>query len=216
MENFPLSNRPNGVHIEGFPDAKRSVALKGKFARQLAAMALHKVDLERAISYLEEINKTEVAIVREALWRGAVTDFIKCFMSSASRNALDPKAILGTDKEAASHFAFFKNLRNKHIAHDENDYSRCVTCAGINDGTKAFKVEKIFALPIVFIALDQANYNNLHLLIRTTLKWVTNKFDQLCALITAELEEKDIGELLKMPTPNYKFEGPNQSGTNRT
>jgi hypothetical protein len=51
---------------------------------------------------------------------------------------------------------------------------------------------------------------------RTTLKWVTNKFDQLCALITAELEEKDIGELLKMPTPNYKFEGPNQSGTNRT
>lgn len=42
-------------------------------------------------------------------------------------------------------FEFFKGMRDKHIAHDENAYSQCLVVAAINDGKKDYKVEQVIS-----------------------------------------------------------------------
>src|SRR4029077_7477247 len=116
-----------------------------------------------------------------------------------ARIQLDEKAILANEPDAIAVFKFFKDIRNKHFVHDENSYTKCTPTAALNDGQKAFKIEKIVAVSSTGITLDQPSYANLELAARQSLEWVVAKFDALCAKLTTELEKETMEELLKRP-----------------
>lgn len=189
MENFPLRKEDQTIQVEGLPDARFIVELDDPISKQIAHLALHKHDLDFVLICLEEINKTNSDVVREALWQSAIIRFIKCFDSGTARIRLSDAVIYPTFL-AKENFSYFKKLRNKTIVHDENAYTQCIPGAAINDGTKAFKVEKILALSVEGGILDQNNYNNLHLLATDARKWVIEKFDKLCEMATGELEKQ--------------------------
>lgn len=207
MEHFALSQQESGLHIEGFPDAVKVIAIEGARSKRLADLALHKRDLEFADSCLDAINRSpeEPFVIREALWRSAVVHFTKCFGDSAARFKLTSARILkGEPPEASIVFDYFKHLRNKHFVHDENSYSQSLPGAILNSGTKSYKIEKIVCFSAMAGTLEQENYGNLKLLIQKSHSWVIAEFDQLCNTLTAELESEPYESLLKKESLTFR------------
>ena len=66
------------------------------------------------------------------------------------------------------------------------------------------KVVKIVCLSVIGDTLSQDNYNNLHLLGTRAPDWVIAQFDELCSLLTSELEPKSNDELLAMDAVTYE------------
>ncbi|TCT06366.1 hypothetical protein [Paralcaligenes ureilyticus] len=200
MEHFEISQRESGLHIEGFPDAVKVIAIEGPRSKRLADLALHKDDLEFADGCLDAINLSPEGpyVIREALWRSAIVHFMKCFGDSGARFQLSSAKILkGERPEASIAFKYFKHLRNKHFVHDENSYAQSLPGAILNSETKSYKIEKIVCFAAIAGTLAQENYSNLKLLIQKSRSWVISEFDQLCSTLTAELEREPYERLLK-------------------
>ena len=207
MEHFEISQRESGLHIEGFPDAVKVIAIEGPRSKRLADLALHKDDLEFADSCLDAINLSpeEPFVIREALWRSAIVHFMKCFGDSGARFQLSSAKILkGEPPEAAMAFEYFKHLRNKHYIHDENSYAQSLPGAILNNETKSYKIEKIVCFAAIAGTLEQENFGNVKLLIQKSRSWVTAEFDQLCNTLTAELEREPYENLLKKESLTFR------------
>jgi len=161
-------------------------------------LALHKMDLDFALECLETINHTpsEPYLLREVLWQTSIVRFIKCFGGNDSRFSLDPKVVYKDDIGALQAFNFFLSLRNKNIVHDENSYTQCLPGAVLNKDGMDYKIAKIVCLSVAGTVLGQEAYNNLHLLATNARKWVISQFDEICRILTAELETRPYNELL--------------------
>jgi hypothetical protein len=199
MEQYEILKTENGYHIKGLPDAIKVVKIDTREARAVADMSLHRSDLRFSLECLNAINSTpdEPYILRQALWHSAIVHYSKCFQGSCARISLSENKIYKNDTEGLEIFNWFKNLRNKHIVHDENSYAQSLPSAAINDGSKSFKIEKILCLTQFIVTLEQATYNNLHLLVTKALQYVENKFDELCNILTVELEKESYEDLIK-------------------
>jgi len=197
--NFLQEGELSNIAIAELPDAVKYVRIDNPKARLLADYALHKSDLEFVIEVLKEINLTSSSTAKEALWQIAIVKFIKCFVGSSARIALDAKVVFAGKDGALEVFRYFKSLRDKHFVHDENSYTQVAVAAALNDGGKAFKVEKIVALAAHGVTLDQDNYANLSLATNDSLKWVREKFDLLANSITTALEKLSFDELNCLP-----------------
>lgn len=211
---LPAADTPL-TSVDGLPDAKHFVELKGHLPKQIAHLALHKTDLDFVLEMLRQINVVEGQIVKEALWELAIIRFIKCFVGGSARIQLDENTILANKPGAMAVFRFFKDIRNKHFVHDENSYTQCTPAAALNDGQKAFKIEKIVAVGTKGITLDQPSYENLELAARQSLEWVVAKFDALCDKLTIELEKETMEELLKRPNVMIRSPDIVEIGTRR-
>jgi hypothetical protein len=207
MEHFSVSKKETGLHVDGFPDAVKLVRLDDKKARRIADLALHKNDLDFAADCLAAINEAAVdpPVVRNALWSSAIVYYMKCFGDSAARFQLSAERIYkGEPPEALQAFQFFRNLRNKHVVHDENSYTQSIPGAVLNKGDKTYKIEKILCFSARAVVLEQDNYSNLKLLINKAHAWVINEFDACCAMVTQELELVPYGELLARDSVEYR------------
>ena len=206
MEHFEISQKNSVLHIEGFPDAVKVISIGGPLAKHLSDLALHKADLEFADKSLDAINLApeEPFEFREALWRSAIVHFLKCFGSSGARFQLSSKKILKAEPpEAQIVFDYFKNLRNKHLVHDENSYAQSIPGAILNDGSKDYKIEKVVCLASIAVTLSQDNYSNLKRLIQQSYAWVIAEFDKLADSITNDLEKESYEKLLSKEPMKY-------------
>jgi hypothetical protein len=205
MHQLPTNFSNGTLNVEGVPDAVRLIALSSPQAKRLADLTLHRKDLEFAETCLLELASTHGKsdyndFVKEALWRAAIVHLFKCYGNSV-RFQLSPNAVFkGEPPEAMIVFEHFKSLRNKHLVHDENSYLQCQPAAAINDGTKSYKIEKVVCVSIAKDTLQQESFNNLHLLVTHTKKWVIAEIDQLADSITKQLESEPYADLAKKPS----------------
>ena len=193
-------------NIEGFPDGVKVIAINGPKAKRLADLSLHKSDLEFSYECLQAINLApeEPYVFREALWRSALVHFCKCF-GSDTRAQLNQKKIYKGEPEAVfTVFSYFKNLRDKHFIHDENAYSQSIPGAILNNGNKAYKIEKILCFSAHCVTLDQSHYSNLMLLVQKAQFWVDTEFDLLANTLTTDLEKEGYETLLAQKSVNYQ------------
>ena len=206
MEHFTISKNGSSLHIEGFPDAVKVVAIAGKESKRLADLSLHKADLEFADACLDAINQApeQPDVIREALWHSAVVHFLKCFGNSARFQLVAEKLYKGEPPEALMAFNYFKSLRNKHLVHDENSYAQSIPGAVLNNGTKNYKVEKIVCFMAIGATLEQGNYGSLKLLIQKARVWVVSEFDALCNRLTADLEKETYEALMARESLTYR------------
>jgi hypothetical protein len=198
MDFLQLSDDGSDIKIEGYPDGVKVVRLDGPLARRAADLALHQQDLEFAqgcIQVLEGQPNTS-SIAQRAIWHAAIVHYMKCFGGSNSRAQLNEKAVYKAKPGAFDPFNFIKNLRHKHVVHDENSHHDARTGAIINDGTKAFKIEKIVVHTQVAMTLENENLGNLRLLIEDALAWVCAQFDEVAAKLTEQLEKESHADLL--------------------
>lgn len=217
MEPIAFSHTPGaGFHIDGFPEAAKLLTLQGPKARRLADLCLHKNDLDFAADSLVAINRTADALIRAALWRSAVVHYMKCFGDSASRFQLSAESIYKKEQpEALLAHQFFRDLRNKHVVHDENAYMQSTPTAVLNKPEAPEKIPKIICISMTADVLGQENYANLKLLIDKTHAWVVAQFDELCGILTRELESQPYDTLLKMEDVTQRIPTPDDMAKNR-
>src|SRR5258708_757937 len=205
MEHFSITKTPEGFHVEGFPGAVKVLRITGPKVQRLADLALHKVDLDFTLECLEAINKTpdKPYLLREVLWQAAIVHYIKCFGQSESRFSLNPKTVYKGDAGAFEPYKYFDSLRNKNLVHDENSYTQCLPGAVLNKNDMPYKIAKIVCLSLVGSTLGQENYQNLHLLATRAQEWVVTQFDELCNLLTSDLEPRGYEALFAMEGITY-------------
>lgn len=196
MENIPFIPVGANLRIEGYPNAVKVIEIDDTKSRRLADLFLHKVDLEIAFTNLrliEHHSDTQDVDPRigDALWESSIIRFLKCFGKAKARMSLDPTEIYkGEPPEAMLAFCFFKKLRNKHVAHDENSYAQCLPGAILNAPGCSNKIEKIICLDARVVTLEQDSFDNLGKLIKKALTWVEHQFDDLDQEVILELERE--------------------------
>jgi len=206
MEYFEIISTSGEFQIQGFPDAEKVFKLKGQKAKRLADLALHQNDLNFALGCLEGVNliakqfhgqEEQLHGLRQGLWRSAIVHFMKCFGGNEARFSLNPKQIYeGNTADAMEPFKYFKALRNKHFVHDENSYTQSLPGAILNKKGCDVKIAKIVCLSLIGDTLDQNNYTGLHRVITVAIEWVNERFENLCGVLTSELEAIPYDELL--------------------
>lgn len=197
-EDLDITHTPGkGFHLEGFPDAVAYIRVTSQDGELASSLMLHRNDLELALACLEEINKSDGDTLREALWRTAVAQFFKCFQKSEARRKLDAPDVYGAEPPIALEvFDFFKNLRDKHLLHDENLFAECVTGAVVNPRDQPVKIAKVVSIALLAKTLDQESWNNMHMLVAGALQWTKREYESVCGRITGELEQRRYDELL--------------------
>ena len=205
MEHFEITKTSEGFHIAGFPDAVKVLRLDGPKSKRLADLALHKSDLDFALECLEQISKVpeQPYVLRQALWRSAVVHYMKCFGNSESRFSLVAQQVYKSDEGAVEPYKYFDSLRNKHLVHDENSFAQCLPGAVLNKKEMNHKIAKIVCLSVIGDTLVQENYSNLHLLITRAQQWVVAQFDQICDVLTKDLELEQYETLLEREGITY-------------
>jgi hypothetical protein len=199
-------NPGEGFRIEDFPDAVRVIAIKGESAKRIAHLVLHRSDLLFAKSCLESLALGQHEPIRSALWNSSLVALIKCFSNSKSRFKLEPKVLY---HESRSHkltlevFEFFRNLRNKHIVHDDNSFLQGMPGAIVNTADSAERIAGIVTFTAHVDVLGQEAFSNLLLLIDSALEWVAVQHEQCCQAAKAELEKLPHADLLKFPEVEY-------------
>lgn len=126
----------------------------------------------------------------------SITQYMKCFGSSASRGQLSAEKILKGAALGLEIHNYFKDLRNKHIIHDENDVAQCWPGAAINNGEKSYKIEKIITFSLTADTLLKESYSNLDKLITMSLDWVKDEYEKVCISLTSELETVPYQDLI--------------------
>ena len=197
MQPEQFSFRDGALHIEGHPDAVRLIRLKGAKAKQLAHYAAHRADLQTAKAYLDHMRPGNSEPINDALWRSAISTYIKCFTGGAARTTkLRAKTVYKNDPIKMAGFEYLEHLRNKHLEHDENAYAQAIPCAAINGGGKNYKIERVIANTIHFEIFSEGHYGNLQILIAEAGQWIATAFEELATKITAELEQERLEDLL--------------------
>jgi hypothetical protein len=169
------------------------------------------------IGSIEAINSApkDPTIVRVALWRFAVNDFFKCFKRSASRKKLSADEVFQSDTEGRKIFKHYEDLRDKHIAHDENAYSQCMAGAILNKVNSKDGIAEIISPVFTTQTFDQSAYSNIKLLCEKTISWVEVEYDKVAFKIKTELEQIPYQELLKQDMIVYRAPTPNEVSGNR-
>lgn len=218
MENINFEHRKGKCFIlTDFPDAKKLIKISGIKSQELAAMTLHKLDLDNSLECLLFLEKQKSNSFEEMVfWKMSIIYFMRCFgKNNARKSKLNIKDILIDDNDGIEVFKYFKNLRNKNIAHDENPFQQCIPSAVVNKKDAKNKIVKIVCLSAQGEVSSIDNINNLKLLISKIKIYVINKFDNLCDDITKELESIPYSDLIKIESPTYNKPNVEDMGKNR-
>ncbi len=100
--------------------------------------------------------------------------------------------------------------------HDENSYAQCLLGAILNRAESPHKIAKIACTSVIGDTLSQASYSNLHLLLTLARKRVVAQFDELCNVITKELEAGPYDALLSRQAITYTVPGADDVHTKKS
>jgi hypothetical protein len=101
-------------------------------------------------------------------------------------------------------FQYYKDLRDKHIIHDENPYSQAFTAVALNTKDSQFKVADIVSLSMNILTTDKEHIQSFSQLVQFTYEWVKIKHEELHNKLGAEYEKKDYETLLLLPDVIYQ------------
>lgn len=127
------------MYINGLPFATKYVeAPREKRFERLYSYVLIKIDLENALKYLEISLQTDDMIIKEGMFRIALILYIKCFNNSGGGRAQLPlnKIYRDIPGEPIECYNKLKRIRDKYIAHDENDFLNAKLGVVLNENEK--------------------------------------------------------------------------------
>ena len=218
MQQYETKIDGGKLIIDGFPDAAKVIsvsALAPGLSRNLADLALHRLDLMFARDCLADLHDCGSEVASEALWRSAIIYYCKCFDDTArARKFLRSGEIFDRGDPRKLH-RYFMTLRNKHIAHDENAYLQAHPVAVIAGEDKGYSVEKVLYLTFQSRTRDETNRQKLGLLVTHVLSWTEARIEEYYKLIRVELEKHDYQVLLQQPDRKYHAPAPSDHSSTR-
>ena len=217
MENIDFDFTQQELYIKNFPDAEKVIKLQGSKAQELADIALCRSDLFQAREYLLASKKEEKgSVVQSALWKMAIICFLKGFGKNNARTLrLDILQILPGDTMGHTVYSYFKDVRDKNVAHDDSPISQCLVAAILNKADSSHKIAKIITTNFHGLLNEEGNVSNLENLIEKTLEYVERRYEELCKEITTDLEGMSHEQLVKMEVLIYKVPLASEVSKNR-
>lgn len=204
MSDSGITRRDDGLHIEGYPDAVAFVQVDGPKAKRLGHLALHGSDLRLALSFTQSLlDERHDDLVATALWHAAIVHFCKCFGRSASRAQLSPDKVFPSG-DAREAYRYFDRLRDRHLVHDENDYSQAITGAVIGPESTAPNIQDVLALAISGRTFEPGVAQNLVNLAVLALRYVDDQIQQITRALAGELEAEGRENLLRRPPVSFR------------
>lgn len=200
----------NKFRIDGYPNAIAAKALRPSDSKELAALALHRSDLGKCVAWLDQIDKVlalkteEGKTIADGLMLAVIAKAFKCFGTSASRGKLRKEDITGTDNSKIAVFDYFKNLRNKHVIHDENSYSQSFPALIVNNVNEPTKVADVLILAFNSNYLDQSHLAALRQLVTATKEWIENRCEKLRTEMVAKYDKMSHQDLMALGDLVYK------------
>lgn len=165
-------------------------------------MLLHWFDLREAEKSLGSARTEYPDEVNRALAQNAIILFYKCFGSSKFRNypLKDSKILAAYPPEAKKVYEYYKNLRDKYIAHDESRYAQVFTGLILDSTKECPFVDIVSTVAVAETFQGESNHQGLqsfYNLIHASIQWVEAKIDELSDIIKENYKE----------LPGSKFEG---------
>ena len=95
-----------------------------------------------------------------------------------------------------------KDVRNKHVVHDENDWLRATSYAVVRKRGHDQVVGDVNC--IVTEGIDTDHIPMLRQIVDTCLAWVGEEFDRRAGVIRTELAARDYDDLMALPGPGFQ------------
>jgi hypothetical protein len=160
VKDLSITKVGSTMRIDGFPRSIAFVEAAGRKAKRVADLTRHRLDLifARDCLSLVQFPKETGNVSNEALWRSAIIHFAKCFGRSSGRGALSDNAIYKSKQpEARIAFTYFRDLRNKHLVHDDNPFVQSVVGAVLNPLELSPKIEAVLSIGLQVPTLDSSS-----------------------------------------------------------
>lgn len=170
----------------------------------------HQRDLIRARKFIDEIEQQGGVqsghppnTVCMALWHAALISAIKCFQNSELREKLKADDVFGRDRTQSvrADFDLLKNMRNKHVSHDENNWMTPVPYANVHKPGHQTVLGDVDCM--VVEGMDTANIERLGTVVDTALAWVGEKYGQLREAIRSDLLSRSYDDLMALPMSQF-------------
>jgi hypothetical protein len=172
-------------------------------------LALHRIDLIRAQTFLHEIGQQggvqpgpKMSTVCMALWQAALVATMKCFQKSDSRAQKLDRAAIFQDQAVRDAFDTLMLLRNKHVVHDENDWMQALPYAVVTVRGHNPMVSEVDC--VVIEGVDTAHIDMLRSVVDAVLAWLNKELDKLKEAIRDDLLTRDYDKLIALPAPTTK------------
>lgn len=139
----------------------------------------------------------------KSLAQNAIITFYKCFGKNEFRyNSLRRDKILaGYPSEAKNVFDYYRDLRNKFIAHDESRFSQANAGVILETKKEAPFVDTFCTVAVAekFKSVEERQgLSSLYQLILAAIQWVELKIDELRDLLEEKYKEKTISEFQEL------------------
>lgn len=135
-KKIEIKNVPNARLLEYFNTSES----KQYNFEMLHAYILHKADIRKVLSYTEIYENVDQELIKDAIFDSAMITLVRCFTKgkepgripikiekvAAKAGGGDPKGVLD----------IFEIIRNKFIAHDQDDYQNMKLGVVIDDNVK--------------------------------------------------------------------------------
>jgi hypothetical protein len=218
LKNLTGTLSGSRLHIEDYPTAVALKRIDDPIARQLCSIALNHADLSfcrEAVAEITRRDRTSQPLIAEALWVAAISRYFKCFGSNKARTQLSSRKVLKSHVSAEKVFAYFQNLRDKHIVHDENPYSQAVIGVAINARDAEHKIADVISLTMNAFTIDDSHLSSFSQLVNVTLEWVRTKQDELHATLGKQYEAQSYDELMALSDVSYNVATSEKVSTSR-
>jgi hypothetical protein len=208
-------NRATGDIEQRIKDPKYQgmIAVPAEYAKAYVNLFRHRTDLWRARHFLAEIDKqggvpapgllragSPLPTVIHALWIAALSATFKCFQGSVSRKKLNPATVFGNDTAVRASYDVLKDLRNRHVLHDENDWMQTVPYAIYGDaGNDQATLGDINC--VVLEGTETAHIGQLRTVVDAACDWIAQQIDAHTEAIRADLQGRAYSALAAMPRP---------------
>lgn len=136
---YEFNEETRKMYITGFSFETKYVEVpREKRFERLYSYGLIKIDLLRAMSYLEISLQTTDMTIKEGMFRIALILYIKCFNNSGvGRSQLSiNKVYKDIQGEPIECHKKLKRIRDKYIAHDEDDFLNAKLGMVLNENEK--------------------------------------------------------------------------------
>lgn len=206
FKNLRIAITDDPIQIVDNPNSITKKIMVDPDSKLLMSMILHYDDLSFCRQALNEIVKLKVPQnnpLIEGLWVSLIIKFFKCFTNNKSRSKLSPK-IFKNNSESIDAFCYFKSLRDKHIAHDENSYMQALVGIVVNSKGNSPKIANILAVAVHAETMDSWHLPQITQLVEVALDWVTEKLGELQSTLEEKYEQWSYEDLLSLPDLRYK------------
>ena len=196
----------NGINSNNLPGKIVSIPNDNPKRKKYISLFLHRADVITARDFLNEISSENHARINESLFVSALIYLYRCFQQCEKRIELNIDDLVLVSKDTKDSFHKYRNIRNKHFAHDQNSMIETFDFLLLTS-IQGEKYDRIEACVVYERHLPDFVYHAKEILsiIDQVLPSIEILIDKVAAEIIERYKEVPISDILNFATKEPRF-----------